>query len=333
MKILKKIIFIFLILFFNFSLFAVSHSFELFYSQLKNKDIIVACVENTGFIQKASPSLYDGYLVEYYNKLGEAHNIHFKYILAENTEACQELVNKGIADISCLQYKSEELEKSFVYSDTQMTILKTNLYTLAENDALYFDDFANFDGMTIGIRKDLHTIDKLYEYAKHGGFSFIPILYENEIELQQALKNKKVDTIATDYNILSESYFKQIGSITYDSSYIIAKKGSNIIDIINHSANCLYDKNSNIYKYLIEKNFQDFNSYIEFTRDEVEYISNLDNLRVGLLSDAYIQNRYDKKSNEFKGLIIDYMNEIKIHSNLNFEFVPIPYGLKAADSL
>ncbi|MGD6731905.1 MAG: hypothetical protein ACPKMZ_12660 [Pleomorphochaeta sp.] len=170
-KKIKPIVIFILLLIYEISLYSQSTDGNLKY-KIDNTPIVVACVKDSGYIKKISPTTYSGYLVDYLNKLGEYNNLHFKYILVENELESRNLVDQGIADIACLQYKTPNLETRFSYSNIQLTILKTNLYTLADNDNLYFDDFKNFDKMTIGIREDFSSQEELALYAKNGNFTY-----------------------------------------------------------------------------------------------------------------------------------------------------------------
>lgn len=330
----KKLAFLFLIIIFlsNNSLFsyALKTSSD---SKITKTTITVACPKDSGYIEKNSLTTYSGYLVDYLNKLGEYNNLHFRYILTEDNVSALKLVEKGLADISALQYKNSDLESRFNFSNLQITLLKTQLYTLASNTKYYFDDFENFNSMKIGIRKDLNTLEALNNYAKKGNFTYVLSYYNTEKELQQALVNKEVDAIATDYNIFTDTTLKIIATITNKPTYIISKKDNNIMEIINNSINWLYQYNSNIFQYLTEKHLQNQKTYTEFTREELEYINNSPIISVGFLPDSYIQSHYDYSTKEFIGILADYMKEIEEKSKLKFKFITIPYGIKAQEAL
>ncbi|NCD05246.1 MAG: response regulator [Spirochaetia bacterium] len=302
-------------------------------SKITKTTIIVACPKDSGYIEKNSLTTHSGYLVDYLNKLGEYYNLHFRYILTEDNDSALKLVEKGLADISCLQYKNTELENRFDYSELQITLLKTQLYTLSNNTKYYFDDYENFNSMRIGIRKDLNTKEFLINYAKQGNFTYTLYYYNTEKELQQALINREVDSIATDYNIFTDTPLKTIGIIANKPTYIISKKGNDIMNKIDNSITWLYQYNSNIFKYLTEKHLQNQKSYTEFTREELNYINNSPVISVGFLPDSYIQSHYDYSTKQFIGILADYMKEIEKKSKLKFKFITIPYGIKAQEAI
>lgn len=301
--------------------------------KIDNIKVTVACVKNTGYIKKSSHTTYSGYLVDYLNKLGEYYNIHFQYILTDTQEESLALVKQGIADISCLQYKTTEIEKDFSFTNLQLSALQTNLYTLSSNDNLYFDDFSNFNNITVGVRKDLNTIEELKNYTKKGNFSFNYKYYKTEKDLRDALTNKEVDAIATDYAITNEISVKIIGNIAFKPSFLITQKNSPLIEELNNSIDWLHVNTTNFASSLQAKYFQDISAYTEFTREEINYIQNQGKLKVGLLPDSFIQSHLNKETGEFEGIIIDYMKELEKLSNLDFEFVQIPLGLTVQDAL
>jgi signal transduction histidine kinase/CheY-like chemotaxis protein len=329
---IKPIILFILLLICEVSLYSQNLSNDLIY-KIDNTTIVVACVKDSGYIKKISPTTYSGYLVDYLNKLGEYYNLHFKYILVDNELESRNLVDKGIADIACLQYNTPKLESKFAYSNIQLTILKTNLYTLADNDDLYFDDFKNFDKMTIGIREDFSSLEELDLYAKKGNFTYSLKYYPTETDLQEALVKKEITTIATDYIINSDYSFKKIGSISYKPTYIISKKGNSLIPLINNSIDWLHENDSNIFKHLKQMYLNVSSAYTEFTREEIDYINQQNTLRIGLFPDTYILTRLNEQTNEYEGIIIDYMKELEKTSHLKFEYVQIPHGLKVQDAI
>ncbi len=328
----KTIILIILLLTFGISLYSQSTDDNLEY-KIDNTPIVVACVKDSGYIKKISPTTYSGYLVDYLNKLGEYYNLHFKYILVDNELEGRNLITQGIADIACLQYKTPKLENEFSFSNIQLTILKTNLYTLSNNDELFFDDFENFNNMTIGIREDFSSLEELEQYAKEGNFSYTLKWYPTETALQEALVNKEVVSIVTDYIIKNDFSFKKIGSISYKPTYIISKKGNALIPLINNSIDWLHENDSNVFSHLRQMYLNDSSAYTEFTREEFNYINQQKTLRVGLFPDTFIQSRINKKTGEFEGIIVDYMKELEKVSHLKFEFVQIPHGLKVQDAI
>ncbi len=302
-------------------------------SPIQNQTIIVASVENTGFIEKHSSTTYAGYLVNYLNTVGEIYNLNFQYILVENNEECLDLVRKGLADISCFQYKTENLEKDFDFSYIPTITLRTNLYTTGDNTSYYYEDFENFNSITIGARKDLPSKSNLIKYSEDNNFKMNLIYFNSEKDLYNALISKEVDAIATDHLIFTEVPLKQIGLISYAPAYIITRKGNPLMDKLNSSINEISKYNSDIFDFIYDKHLENETSFIAFTRKEDEFIKNSETLKVGLQPNSYVNAHYENQKKEFSGIIIDYLKEIEEKSNLKFEFMILPNNMSPQKAL
>lgn len=302
-------------------------------NSITKKTIIVACVKDSGYIEKNSLTTYKGYLVDYLNKVGELYNLHFRYTLVDSNEECLNLVKTGVADISCLQYKTKTLENIFSFSNEPIITLSTNLYTLADDNKYFYEDFNNFDDIVVGIREDLSSIEDFYQYSINNNFSFTLKKYQTEKAIHKALINGEINALVSDYSLFSNIKLKKIGEISHNKTYIIAKKDNPIINEINKSLNWIIDTNPNIFKYLTQKHLNNEKAITEFTKEEALYIDNSDIIKVGLLPDNYVQNRYNEETDEFEGILVDYMKEISKLSNLKFEFIQIPYGLNVQDAI
>jgi len=331
-KRLTIIFYIIIFLFNNFLLYANNND-QLTSSYIENKIIKVACVDKSGYIKKNSPSTYNGYLVDYLNKLGEIHNLNFKYILFSSNEECLNAIRNNDVDISCLQYKKSNIINEFSFSDTAIISLNTNLYTLANNNKYYYGDLENFNNMKIGIRNDLPTLDLFYQYTIENNISFTLKNYNTEEDLQKALLNNEVDSIVTNYSLFSDIELKKIDQISTNKTYIISKKENPVMNEINKSLNWIYNSNPNMFRHLSNKHSNSLKSYTEFTKEEAQYIKESKTLKVGLLPDTYIQSRYNNKTNQFEGVIVEYMKELSKISNLKFKYIQIPFGLKIQDAI
>ncbi|MGD1822536.1 MAG: ATP-binding protein [Pleomorphochaeta sp.] len=300
----------------------------------KNDSTIkVACVKDSGYIKLQSDNKYVGFLANYLEEIGEFHNLHFEYIMAENNQQCLDFVEQGKADISCIQYKDEKLKEKFEFNDLPIDILNTNLYALEGNNNYYYDDFENFNNMIVGIREDLSTIDSIIEYEKQHNIQLKIIKYDSEISLLNALNNKEIDSIITDYAKYSNTKLISISEISSSPVYIIAMKGDSITSVINESINLSTEKNRKTRPNFISNNNNNIYSINAFTKEETDFINEQEVITVGLLPDTYIQSRYNSKTKKYEGIIVDYMKEIEKNSNLKFEFILIPFGLTAPEAI
>ncbi len=295
--------------------------------------IKVACVKDTGYIERYKEDSYKGYLVDYLQTLGEYYNLKFDYIFAENNEECLKLVKNGDADISSLQYKNPKYENDYSYSNYPIKNLNTTLYTLAENNDYYYDDFIQIENMIIGIRKDLETLSQVLLYAENNNINLKLKYYESDKALKEAIINHEIDSMITDYSFFPDIKLKKLSEIHQEPVYLITNKDNPLIEIINKSTIQLSENNSNMMNILFNKHQDNINAITAFTRNEQEYINNSDKIKVGLLANSHIQSRYNSKTQKYEGLIIDYMEELSKLSHIDFEYLEIPNNLNAQEAL
>lgn len=324
----KLLIFLFILLTLNNFIFSNINN-----TNKDNNLIKVVYVKDSGYIEENHNGSYKGYLVDYLNNLGEFFNFRYEYILVDNIEDCYKYVKEGLADISCLQYINSEYENDIEYSKYPIKNLDTNLYTLANNAEYYFNDFENFNNMIVGLRKDLSTIDKFFDYINSNNLNLKLKYYNSEIELHEALINHEIQSMVTDYSFFSDIKLKEISEICHEPVYILTKKDNPLIHSINHSTNLLSENNSNMMNILYDKHLDNTNSVTAFSKAEQDFINKSDYIKVGLLPDTYVQSRYNTETEEFEGVIIDYLNELSKLSKLKFEYVLLPEGIKTHEAI
>ena len=298
-----------------------------------NTIIKVACVKDSGYIEKYNEASYKGYLVDYLYNLGEYYNLKFDYILAENNQDCLNLIKSGKADISCLQYINPKYENDFSYSKYPIKYFDTSLYTLAKNNEYFYEDFNQIENMVIGVREDLETLDKVFEYANINNINLNLKYYTSESLLYKALENNEISAIITDYSFNSNIKLKKISEIYQEPVFIVTSINNPLIEIINSATNLLGENNSNLMNILYDKHLDNKKALTAFTRKEQEYINSSNIIKVGIIADTYIQSRYNENTKKYEGIIIDYMEEISKLSNIEFQYIEIPNNINAEEAI
>ena len=104
-------------------------------------------------------------------------------------------LEQGKIDLLFPAEYTEERSESFLFRDTQCCIDFVALLTRQDNQNLYYGDFDNYDGIKVGMITESHLNKIFKETAKAKGFSYEPVYFERMVDLQAALKNKKIDAI------------------------------------------------------------------------------------------------------------------------------------------
>lgn len=100
----------------------------IFYKISFAEEIRVGYSDFNGFIEKTEKGCYQGYGVEYLNKISAYSDLKFKFVSGNFKELMKKLKNKEI-DMLCLMIQTEERSKYLEYSRYSFGIPEGRLYT------------------------------------------------------------------------------------------------------------------------------------------------------------------------------------------------------------
>lgn len=100
-------------------------------------------------------------------------------------------LKKGKIDIVCQAKMTPERKEKYLFSKYSVGMESNYLYVLDKNDKYYYNDFAAFDGIRVGMMKGSYQNEAFDEYAKANHFSYIPVVYKTVSEVYTALEEKK----------------------------------------------------------------------------------------------------------------------------------------------
>lgn len=159
------------------------------------KIVKVGYIGYKGFIEKDGSGNYSGYAVEYLNEIAKYTGWKYEYVYGTWEEQLDAL-KKGKIDIVCQAKMTPERKEKYLFSKYSVGMESNYLYVLDKNDKYYYNDFAAFDGIRVGMMKGSYQNEAFDEYAKANHFSYVPVVYKTVSEVYTALEEKKVDAVA-----------------------------------------------------------------------------------------------------------------------------------------
>ena len=107
-----------------------------------------------------------GYNFDLLRHIGMESKIQFEYYKYDNfADACSALEQKEI-DLLAPVMKTPELSGKFKFSEISLETEYIVLFTNADNDELYYEDYEGFDGLKVGVVKDYPTEGYFLDYME-----------------------------------------------------------------------------------------------------------------------------------------------------------------------
>lgn len=136
-----------------------------------------------------------GYGFDFLQMLRRYTNLNYQYVGYENSWLdMQQMLRDGQIDMVTSARKTSQREKEFSFSDSIGTSF-AELSVRSGDSRFRLNDYASFDGMTIGALKANSRNGDLAALARDKGFAYRTVEYDEEAELTEALRNGEVDGI------------------------------------------------------------------------------------------------------------------------------------------
>ena len=214
-----------------------------------------------------------GYGFDFLQLLRKYTNLNYQYIGYENSwQEMLEMLRSGQIDMVTSVRKTSQREKEFAFS-TSIGTSNAELCVRSEDSRFELNDYAGFDGMTIGVLRGNSRNNDLAALAQEKGFSYQTVEYEDESELTAALREKEVDGIVAS-SLRKHTGEKIVARFALEEFYVIVRKeDSDLLDEINKGIEQMDQnegdwRNKLFYKYTTNN----LNNELSFTPEEQAYI-------------------------------------------------------------
>lgn len=263
---------------------------------------------------------YSGYFVDYLREISQYTGWEYEFIQM-NYSACLKSLNDRNIDLVCGVDYSSYRTSTLDFSAQPAITTHYELYALKDNDTYYYNDYADFDGMSIGVLASCKQLDALDDYANAHHFSFEKQYFGNTAQLEKALEDNTVDAIyATSVSHPSEK--KILASLPSFPLYFVTFKGNPIMEDLNYAQTVILNVNPNFDHDLYTTYQRDIRNYrCEFTRDELDYLATAPEITVtGDPSNAPIEG-YNETTQTASGIATDVLDLVSQYTGLHFRYI------------
>lgn len=260
---------------------------------------------------------YNGYAVEYLNKISEITGWQYEYI-EDTWENCLAKIETGEYDLVCMAQYTDERAEKFLYSDIPLGYDFTILYA-DENSDIYFEDYEAMDGEKVGLLNASRMSDNFFDIAKEHDMEFEPVYYNTEKEIMEALQRGEVKLAAVG-SLYGNSHVKAVGKYGASPFYCITgKQNVDLMDELNMALTQIKLEYPMIEAELTEKYYGDgrISSSPLFTKEEQEYIENAQPITIKLMLGS--QPLSYLEDGEPSGIFVNYLKLLSQKSGLEFD--------------
>lgn len=284
----------------------------------------VGYIDYAGFIEKNAQGEMSGYGVEYLKQVSRYTNWKFDFVHS-TWEDCLDMLETGEIDLVCTAQYTGERDLTYDFSKYPIGKESVMLYTNADNDGIYFNDYSAMDGKKVAMLKDCYQNPIFEEYARTHGFTYEGILYNSANEMLEALENHEVTLLATG-SLSIHNELKLVAKFGADDFYFMTREGNaELLDPLNETLDSIKGANPYFEFNLYQKYYGAGTAYSKplFTREEAEYIRNAPPVSVGSLDGIYPVSYFNEETGKMDGITADILELIQKKSGLSFLQEPI----------
>lgn len=284
-----------------------------------NRVVRVGFFDFEGYHETDKQHRRSGYGYEYLHEMAKYTGWVFEYVNG-TWEECQEMLKNGQIDLLTSAQHNEARDKVFDFSATPMGISYAQLTVSAKNTSYGRNDFAQFNGIHIGLLKGNSRNARLAEFAAEKNFTYRTTQYETPQELNAALQTGAVDAVLTSSlrKLKNESIIAQFAPSPF---YAIVKKGNTaLLKEVNLALDAI-QMNSPAFRYSLYQEFYRTNASNTFvlSRDEKEYLKTKPVIRAVIRPDVAPISYW--KDGKFQGIAADVMAHLLSDLNIQIEYI------------
>lgn len=266
-----------------------------------------------------------GYGYDFLQKLGIYTGWTYNYVGYDKSWSdMQEMLLNGSIDMVTSAQKTEDRLQKYAFSDESIGTNYAVLTVKSGNTKYAAGDYANYDGMKIGILNNSSRNNKLAEFAEEKGFSYTTVSYDDTTIMALALQNGTVDTLFTSsLRVISNEWILD----QFDSSdfYVMVRKDrTELLNRINTAITQMDNNYPDWRNELWNKYYQaDTGNQIAFTAEERKYIESLKNSGISLkaiISPDRIPYSYFKDGTA-SGIMPEIFRKIEGATGLSFDII------------
>lgn len=287
-------------------------------------------MENTSGAITEHP--YKDYYFDYLQEISQYTGWTYEFIDATYDEALNMLTRNEL-DLICGIDKTTERQELLDYSNMSLMTAKYKFFANINNDNLFYDDYAYFDGMRVGVLTSCGQLSAIDNLASRYGITLRQIPFASQEDMEKAVLNGDIDMLFAT-NVSDGSQFKIVTHFANTPLYFATLKGNSLITQINAAQRNI----NNLFSYfeysLFQENIeinQDFQPF--FTREELAFIEEHPIVYFGA-DPSWAPIEYtDPETGELSGITAEVIKLLEEYTGLDFVYKPSSNFSQALDKL
>ncbi len=280
-----------------------------------------------------------GYGYEFLQRLAIHAGWSYEYVGYDQSYAdALNMLRNGTIDIVTSVSKTPEREAEFLFSDQSIGVNSTIVTVKSGNQSIVDGDYSTYDGITVGMLAGNSKNANFEQFAQEHSFTFQPVYFNEQEDLNEALQNEEVDAAVTgSLRLLENEWLLE----SFDASpfYICTRKDRpDLMERINDAINEMDLHDPNWRDSLHEKYYStDQNGSIILNANERDFLEEHRTSGVPLkllINPDRVPYCYFKDG-EAKGILPSLFDILAQRLDLNYEYIPVKdlneyYALRAA---
>ncbi|MDD3165222.1 MAG: transporter substrate-binding domain-containing protein [Oscillospiraceae bacterium] len=294
----------------------------------------IGYIDYDGFIIGNPDGTYGGYGVEYLNKIAQHTGWNYEFVYDSWSNQLENLKN-GAIDFLCHAQKTPEREQMYLFSNYAVGTEASVLYVRNDDVRYYYDDFARFDGMKVGMLRNSFQNDSLKTYADKKQFAYQADYFETERDAFAALDAGAVDAVAMG-SLAAKSGYRIAARFGSDPFYFMTgQMNGALLTELDAALDEIVGQHPYYAMELYEKYYGDSDAIISLnlTREEAAYIAQAGVIRVGQVRNRYPVSNLNETTGELAGITEDILARFSELSGLQLESQPIALDEKPITAL
>lgn len=231
-------------------------------------------------------------------------------------------LDNGTIDFLCMVPWNDTVSAYVDYASKPVATGFLALFTSADNNRIYFEDFSKLKNAKIGLIKFSVFESQLNKYAVEHNFNYAPVYFNTIDELTEAGRSGTVDAILVPSTAKPDGMrlIAKCGSFDY---FCVVKKGNaEMLDVLNKSISALADNSPFYLSSTYSKHFRiPYFNTAALTEDEYFALQNQEKLRILVPNDNYPMSYFDTEKFAYAGVYVDIIEKVAKSSGIEIQYI------------
>ena len=300
-----------------------SFSFACAAEQGQKQTIKVGYYGYDSFLSVDGNNGYSGYSYEFLKDIAEYTGSEYEFVYG-TLEECLVRLENGEIDLMTNLQKTSARVNQFAFSQNYIGMIYSVICVDQNREDVYYEDFAKFNGMKIGVLRGSSLDKNLNDYAAANSFQVKQQEFADLKDMFVALHNGSIDAVVTStFDAIGQG--RVVARFQPKPGYFIARKDNiELINSIDKACNKIFADNLQYREMLWDKYYGDSPDFkVSFTREEMDFIKNQPALKVAYDPTWQPVAYFDNEDGVVRGIAVDFLKYVAEKTGLRFNYVEV----------